>query len=71
MKRTSKFAAYLFMLGAGIFVFSGTNILYQAETQDIATVSMFIKIASIVGISMIVISLLIFGIITTLSGYDK
>lgn len=71
MKRYTTFAAYQFIAGAGFLVFGGTNILFQAESIDVSTIPELFKIFTWIGASLIILSLLIFGIVATLSGQDK
>jgi len=71
MKQTLKLSVYLFMFGVGLSVFGGSTILFKAETQSIDTISLFFKISTIIGVGLIVLSMILFGIVTMLSGNDK
>ncbi len=71
MRNTLKLSVYVFMFGVALFIFGGTNILFQAESQSVETVSSIFKISSIIGIAMIAVSLILFIIVTAISGPEN
>ena len=69
MRKLAQFSGWLFVAGAALMVFGGTNVIFSADTGAAAPPTGF-KYIALIGLSFIIVALFLFGVINLLNKYE-